>query len=384
MRIDFIPFFNPGENLPWDRITKMMREQTRIAEEAAFTTVWVTEHHFAHNGYLNAAPNPILMCADLAAHSKRIRVGTCPVVLADWHPLRVAEDIAVLDNITEGRVDFGVAKGINERQTIQFNIHADRRNNDKSYALFRESLDIILKAWTEEEFRYKGSFYEFPVPGWKEPNKAFPLDPRYHAQDGEYTAMYVHPRPYQKPHPPVWILSNTPYTYGLAGSEGFNVIGMCSPPGRTRDCWTTYLDAVSKRENRPASLGDGVAINTQIYVADTMEEAKETIRPAINIFYEFMNGSRPGGEWQRKAYLEEGEELTSEDRESDWFDFLHAHNIIWVGTADYVAEQIQKCQKQYDLKHLVLLQQFPGVPYEKIRASMSKFAERVAPRFLKQ
>lgn len=361
----------------------MMREQTRIAEEAAFTTAWVTEHHFAHNGYLNAAPNPILMCADLAAHSKRIRVGTCPVVLADWHPLRVAEDIAVLDNITEGRVDFGVAKGINERQTIQFNINADRRDNDKSYALFRESLDIILKAWTEEEFRYKGHFYEFPVPGWKEPNKAFPLDPRYHAADGEYTAMYIHPRPYQKPHPPVWLLSNTPYTYGLAGAEGFNVIGMCSPPGRTRDCWNAYVEAVSKREKRRASLGDGVAINTQIYIADTMEEAKETIRPAINIFYEFMNGSRPGGEWQRKAYLEEGEELTSADRDSDWFDFLHAHNIIWVGTADHVAEQISNCQKQYDLKHLVLLQQFPGVPYEKIRASMTKFAEHVAPRFLK-
>ncbi len=383
MRIDFIPFFNPGENLPWNRITQMMREQTRIAEEAGFTTVWVTEHHFAHNGYLNAAPNPILMCADLAAHSKRIRVGTCPVVLADWHPLRVAEDIAVLDNITEGRVDFGVAKGINERQTIQFNINADRRNNDKSYALFRESLDIIIKAWTEEEFRYKGDFYEFPVPGWKEPNNAFPLDPRYHAADGEYTAMYIHPRPFQKPYPPVWLLSNTPYTYDLAGSEGFNVIGMCSPPGRTRDCWNAYTDAVSKRENRKAPLGEGVAINTQIYVADTMEEAKETIRPAINIFYEFMNGSRPGGEWQRKAYLEEGEELTSADRDCDWFDFLHAHNIIWVGTADHVAEQISNCQKQYDLKHLVLLQQFPGVPYEKIRASMTKFAEHVAPRFLK-
>jgi len=115
-----------------------------------------------------------------------------------------------------------------------------------------------------------------------------------------------------------------------------------------------------------------------------MEEAKETIRPAINIFYEFMNGSRPGGEWQRKAYLEEGEELTAADRDSDWFDFLHAHNIIWVGTPDHVAEQISNCQKQYNLRHLVLLQQFPGVPYEKIRASMAKFAELVAPRFLNQ
>ena len=61
MRFDFSPFFNPGENIPWDRVVGMMREQTRIAEEAGFTTVWITEHHMAHNGYMNAPPNPILM-----------------------------------------------------------------------------------------------------------------------------------------------------------------------------------------------------------------------------------------------------------------------------------------------------------------------------------
>jgi hypothetical protein len=76
-----------------------------VDEDAGFTTVWLTEHHFAHNGYLNAAPNPMLICADLDARFSKIRVGQAPVVLPDWHPLRVAEDVAMLDNITEGRVD---------------------------------------------------------------------------------------------------------------------------------------------------------------------------------------------------------------------------------------------------------------------------------------
>ena len=67
-------------------------------------------------------------------------------------PLRVAEDIALLDNMTEGRVDFGVAKGINERVTLQFNQDADRRDNEKSYRLFMESLEVILKAWTQGPF----------------------------------------------------------------------------------------------------------------------------------------------------------------------------------------------------------------------------------------
>ena len=81
MRFDFVPFFNPGENIPWNRVVKMMREQTNLAEQGYFTTVWLTEHHFAHNGYLNAPPNPIMMSLDLASHSKKIRVGQAPIVI---------------------------------------------------------------------------------------------------------------------------------------------------------------------------------------------------------------------------------------------------------------------------------------------------------------
>ena len=231
MRFDFTPFFNPGENIPWERVVRMLREQSQLAEQAGFTTVWFTEHHFAHNGFMNAPPNPILMGADVAAHCKKIRVGQAPVVLPDWHPLRVAEDVALLDNMSEGRVDFGAGRGLNERTTIQFNIDADRRDHQKSDALFRECLDIVIKAWTEDPFSYHGEFYQFPVPGWQETNRAFlPLDTRYHAPDGEYVGMYIHPRPYQKPHPPVWLMSNTPRTYALAGVEGMKVIGMASAP----------------------------------------------------------------------------------------------------------------------------------------------------------
>jgi alkanesulfonate monooxygenase SsuD/methylene tetrahydromethanopterin reductase-like flavin-dependent oxidoreductase (luciferase family) len=173
MRFDLIANFSPGETIPWTRTLEMIREQTALAEEAGFTTSWFTEHHFAHNGYMNAPPNPILMGAHVAAHCRKIRVGTCPVILPDWHPLRVAEDVAMLDNMTLGRVDFGVAKGVNERSTIQFNRDADRRDNDKVFRLFQESLEVILKAWTDEAFTHKGEFYEFPVPGWKETNRFF-------------------------------------------------------------------------------------------------------------------------------------------------------------------------------------------------------------------
>ena len=382
MRFDFIPFFNPGENIPWNRTVDMMREQTHIGEQAGFKTVWLTEHHFAHNGYLNATPNPVLMCADLAAHSKKIRVGQAPIVLPDWHPLRVAEDVALLDNMTQGRVDFGAARGINERTCVQFNIDADKRDDKKSYAMFRECLDIVIKAWTEDPFSYKGDFYTFPVPGWYETNRMFfPLDKRYHAEDGEYIGMYIHPRPFQQPHPPVWLMSNAPFTYEFAGRSGYNVVAMSSPKGNIRACWNAYQKAAEETGSGKLALGENLGMCVVIYVAETMEEAAKVIRPSINLYYELLSGTRPSGEWMRKAYLNKGEELSAADTDCDWFDFLMARNIIWVGTADYVAEKIEDYRDDVDVNHIMLLQQFPGVSYKNILSSMTKFSEQVMPRF---
>ena len=252
MRFDFSPFVNPGENIPWDRVVHMMREQTRLAEDAGFSTVWLSEHHFAHNGYMNAPPNPILMGADLAAHCSKIRVGQCPVVLPDWHPLRVAEDIALLDNMTTGRVEFGAGRGVNERTTCSsISMPTDVTTTSAMRCFAKHSISSS-KPGPKNPFSYAGQFYQFPVPGWQETNRMFyPLDERYHRpDDGEHVGMYVHPKPYQKPHPPIWLMSNTSHTYQFAGAGGMNVIGMSSPPGKIRNCWSTYQQAASTQQQR--------------------------------------------------------------------------------------------------------------------------------------
>lgn len=382
MRFDLIANFSPGETIPWPRTLEMILEQCLLAEQAGFTTAWFTEHHFAHNGYMNAPPNPIQMCTHVAAHCKKLRVGTAPIVLPDWHPLRVAEDVAMLDNMTLGRVDFGIAKGINERSTIQFNKNADRRDNARVMRLYQENLEIILKAWTDEAFTHEGEFYQFPVPGWKETNRFFkPLDSRYHAEDGEYKAMYVHPRPYQKPHPPVWLMSNAPPTFKLAGERGWRVISMSAGPKATQACWEPYREALSRREGREVRLGEGVGVCTAFYVGESMKEAIETIRPAINAYYEFLGGSRPDGEWTKHGYLDVGEQMTPEDEAMDWFDFLNKRGIIVVGDAAYVAERFSEKQETIGLGHLMLMQQYTGVPYRKILASWKRLFEYVVPKF---
>ena len=83
----------------------------------------------------------------------------------------------------------------------------------------------------------------------------------------------------------------------------------------------------------------------------------------------------------RRAALNEGQELSNDDREADWFDFLRSENIIWVGTAEHVTEKIARCKEHFGLSHIMLLQQFPGVSIEKILASMTRFGEHVVPRF---
>ena len=382
MRFDLIANFSPGETKPWPRVLEMINEQCFLAEQAGFTTAWFTEHHFAHNGYMNAPPNPIQMATHVAAHCKNLRVGTAPIVLPDWHPIRVAEDVAMLDNMTLGRVDFGVAKGINERSTIQFNTNADRRNNDKVMRLYQENLEIILKAWTNEVFTHKGEFWEFPVPGWQEKNRFFePLDPKYHDENGEYKAMYIHPRPYTDKHPPVWLMSNAPPTFKLAGEKGWGVISMSAGPKATLACWETYRDSLAKSLNREVELGEGVGVCTSFYVGETMQEAIDTIRPAINAYYEFLGGSRPAGEWTKRGYLDIGEEMTPEDDAMDWFDFLNKRGIIVVGDAEYVVDRFSEKQESIGLDHLMLMQQYTGVSYEKILASWKRLFENVVPRF---
>ena len=382
MRFDLIANFSPGETKPWPRVLEMINEQCSLAEQAGFTTAWFTEHHFAHNGYMNAPPNPIQMATHVAAHCKNLRVGTAPIVLPDWHPIRVAEDVAMLDNMTLGRVDFGVAKGINERSTIQFNTNADRRNNDQVMRLYQENLEIILKAWTNEVFTHKGEFWEFPVPGWQEKNRFFePLDPKYHDENGEYKAMYIHPRPYTDKHPPVWLMSNAPPTFKLAGEKGWGVISMSAGPKATLACWETYRDSLAKSLNREVELGEGVGVCMSFYVGETMQEAIDTIRPAINAYYEFLGGSRPAGEWTKRGYLDIGEEMTPEDDAMDWFDFLNKRGIIVVGDAEYVVDRFSEKQETIGLDHLMLMQQYTGVSYEKILASWKRLFENVVPRF---
>ena len=164
--------FSKPETYPADKIIGEWRETVQLFDEAGFTAVWFGEHHFSYDGNLGACvpSNPVLIGTHLATHTKRLRVGQSACILPDWHPIRLAEDLAMLDQITQGRLDVGIARGTNTSASLQFNVNADRRDQDRNYALFKETLEVLIKAWTQDAFTHKGEFYTFPQPGWKEPD----------------------------------------------------------------------------------------------------------------------------------------------------------------------------------------------------------------------
>ena len=377
MRFDTTLYTHVGEAYPWEKLINDAEEQVKFADQAGFTTFWMAEHHFAWDGWYNSAPNPVLMGTKLSRLSERLRFGQCGVVLPDWHPLRVAEDVALMDQFTKGRVDFGIARGIDTRASIQFNRAADRRDQKVNYALFAESLDVIKGAWTQERFKHSGQFYTFPVPGWKEPNE-WVRSPGFHSDDGELVAMGVYPKPFQKPHPPIWQMADSLNSHAFAGSRGIGVFCQSISVAKMKQAWAAHNKALSEAEGRDVPFGEKLCIVRPTYVAETYEQALKDI----------SWGSTQLGAWHTHNPVKAYSAMVTEDEvdESDfnlkWLDFQLKHGLACIGTPDTVSEQIEKFQQEVNCQHMTLFLNFPGLTLEKTLRSLTLFAEQVMPRFL--
>src|SRR5712691_1050650 len=146
-------------------------DQAVHAESLGFESVWPVEQHFNPN--LSISPAPLLMLAALAERTRTLRLGIAIVLLPLSHPIRVAEEIATLDVISNGRVEFGIGRGL-----IPTHFAGCGLNQAESRERMLESLEMILRAWTSERLSFQGKFY--------------------HIND-----LSVVPKPVQQPHPPI-------------------------------------------------------------------------------------------------------------------------------------------------------------------------------------
>ena len=188
-------------------------EQIVYAEELGFDTAWLAELHF--NPRFSIMPAPLLVAAALAQRTSRIRLGTAVLLLPLQHPLRTAEEAAVVDLLSQGRVELGVGRGMIAIHFQGFNIP-----REESRERFEEALTIITRAWTHETVQFNGKYFQVPE-----------------------TAVV--PKPVQKPHPPLRIAANSPETALFAGEHGYPVF--IASPINTGGNWRNKSDATVRR-----------------------------------------------------------------------------------------------------------------------------------------
>ena len=188
---------------PYHKLLDETKQITEYCDQNNWNSIWFTEHHFNHEG-MESCTNPLMLGADAAARTKNIRIGQAANVITFHNPIRLAEDIATLDQLSKGRVEVGVARGVYGREAINLNKEADLKDQAKNFRLFAETLEILKKAWSEKFFNHDGEFYTYPSPNYVWQHDMSPPSEEFmNMEDNTMKKISVLPKPYQNPHPPI-------------------------------------------------------------------------------------------------------------------------------------------------------------------------------------
>ena len=259
-------------NERYQQMLDELRKLAVFADDAGFDVLATTEHHFHSEGYETSVA-PLLLYADLAARTKRIKFSPLGLVLPSWDPIRAAEELAVLDHLTKGRIYAGFARGYQDRwvnvlgQQYHVTGGADGRLLDRQPQPpgLRGDVKVIKKAWTEEAWDYDGEYYKVPYP-YKEGIRRWPVADwtrQYGApgeidDEGVIRKICVVPKPYQQPHPPMFqpfSVSESTIRY-TAQSSIVPWILVSNPPDFQRLC--TVYQEVAAETGRKLGLGESV------------------------------------------------------------------------------------------------------------------------------
>jgi alkanesulfonate monooxygenase SsuD/methylene tetrahydromethanopterin reductase-like flavin-dependent oxidoreductase (luciferase family) len=348
-----------------------VREVATHADQAGYHSIWYTEHHFGHEGF-ELIPNPVQMGTDIAARTSTIRIGQAANIVTFWNPLRLAEDLAMLDQLSGGRVEVGVGRGLYGREAMNLNPLADPRDQEQNRALFDETIELLRKAWSGEFFSHHGRFHQLPAPGLSWNHPLSPASAEFVGDDSTITRMKVVPQPFQRPHPPLSQVIDSPRSIESAARAGMKGIFWMPPISELKGRFDLYRETLSEVTGTRQQLGTGLSLVRDVYVADTMEQARADFEEALMTSYRWIC------HWRGLGNLKEpGEDLTG--RELD-YDFLAERNLL-VGTPEFVAEKVHELREELNLQDLMLWTTHPGLEHRKAMRSFELFAEKVMPQF---
>jgi alkanesulfonate monooxygenase SsuD/methylene tetrahydromethanopterin reductase-like flavin-dependent oxidoreductase (luciferase family) len=318
------------------------------AEEQGLDGVWLAELHF--NPTRSVMSSPIVIASSIATRTKRLRVGMAVYVLPLSNPLRIAEEVATVDHISEGRFEFGIGRSGFARSYDVFSIPYS-----ESQERFTESLNIILQAWEGKEFSYDGKYYNV--------DKAT-----------------ISPVPFQQPHPPLRIAANSPDTFVRLGEAGHPIFvglrGMDIPELRQN------VDAYRKSWREAGHLGDGnVSLRIPVYAGETEDRAMDEPFESISGYFGRM------GSLYRESAGKAGPEVTelADGRaerlaELSYEDMLKTK--IAFGTAEGLVDRFTQLKEELGLDGVVA-ELNPGglIPEERVLRSLKIVTEKVMPAF---
>ena len=319
-------------------------EMAEEAERLGAESVWLAEYHFIPFSVLSS---PVMVATAIAGRTERIRIGLGVLLLPLGNPIRIAEEIATLDHISQGRLDFGVGRG-----TFPEHHDAFLSPYPESRGRFEEYLEIILKAWTTEQFSFEGEHY-----------KCYDLA--------------VRPKPYQKPHPPLRIGVTSAETFPIIGRMGYPLF---VNPSRVfaLDDLAEHVDAYRKAWKDAGHPGEGsIGIRLPVYVAETAEKAYEQPRESMT--------TQMTGLWQRVAASADRVGTTGNwQAESDhvkgmtYDDWLR--DKVVVGTPESVLDRLLQLTDKLQLSHIVFEHNSGRrIPHELQMKSVRLLMEKVVP-----
>lgn len=317
---------------------KQTLEQVKLAEEVNFDSAWISEHHFLEDGY---CPSPSIIASAMAAVTKRIRIGSAGIILPLHNPVRVAEDAAVVDNISNGRFDLGVVLGYRKDEFDGFGISMKQRPSR-----MEEGIDVIIKSWTQDQFSYEGKRYKFDN-------------------------LNVTPKPVQKPHIPIYIGAFEEPAIRRAGRLGYPLL---IGPGRTmqmvRDTIGFYNDAAQKAGKNPDKVEHILLRET--YVGEDKKKSKEEADKYIISMYKYYFSLGV------KMFVR-GKQLTGLD--DPLFEHLPEERFI-IGDPEDCIKEAKRYRDELGINYIACRMVFPQATDKTISKCLELFGKEVIPNLV--
>jgi alkanesulfonate monooxygenase SsuD/methylene tetrahydromethanopterin reductase-like flavin-dependent oxidoreductase (luciferase family) len=336
-----------GSQTPVQRYRDTL-DQSVHAESLGFESVWPVEQHF--NADLSITPAPLLLLAALAERTRTLRLGIAIVLLPLSHPIRVAEEIATLDVLSNGRVEFGVGRGAIPAHFSGFGVpQAESRDR------FDEALEVIVKAWTNERFSHAGRFFNVDN-------------------------LSVVPKPVQHPHPPIRAAANSLETFEHMGRAGHPIFVATpiNPFSRLKETLTLYRQS-RKAGGHTDNGGEDITLVLPLFVGESRAQIRQVMEPSINHYLQAVAAiyrstlARPGGGVSPLERVERFGTITYEQA---------CESMAIFDTPEVCAERLRSVCDEFNIGRVICWFNIGGMtPHAQVMRSMELFAAKVMTQF---